>query len=542
MPGKVPAQKLADYYITFSSPEGYKELIIKKDSLTNNLKSLINDNIFNIVSLSQQLENKNKIENIKNYVIAWAHDVPLLTNSKSIKFKSFLVSDFLNYKFQGDNTQRTEKNYIEQFNAIINNIAPEFKGETKLNFFINNHLEIFYKCLKYRNDKKQSLDSFKNDVKLIVKFLKMILGTKNELYIKYSVLLSSLSKIIEFKEKSNIVSSETEIKNFTPYEELLKLQDKLNIEYDKAELDTPLNKLKNNDKLFMMNQKLILFSLYILFPPFRGEIYDIKIIKNEADKDSNENTLYIKDSKNIILYLNGVKKKHDPIQINLNDNVIKSYSKNLIDRLINLIYESLNNFPRDWLFLNTKGTRASQDTLKDWLNSIIKINIPNLRSSYISYWYNKLNRLQKDRLIAFMRTSSKYAELNYLKQYNNINTPDEIKNIGVETSEYNNSTKEAEPEQEPEPELKIKTRQPRLTNEQRAERRNKKNEYYKNYYEDNKEKIIEKAKENSRANYGRRLIRELNNNSKDISTVQEKTIEKWNIKFNKVRKEYFIDN
>jgi hypothetical protein len=54
--------------------------------------------------------------------------------------------------------------------------------------------------------------------------------------------------------------------------------------------------------------------------------------------------------------------------------------------------------------------------------------------------------------------------------------------------------------------------------------------------------MIEKAKENSRANYGRRLITELNNNSKDISTVQDKTIEKWNIKFNKVKKEYFIDN
>jgi hypothetical protein len=53
----------------------------------------------------------------------------------------------------------------------------------------------------------------------------------------------------------------------------------------------------------MMNQKLLLFSWYILFPPFRGEIYDIKIIKNEADKDSNENTLLIKDSKNIILYI-----------------------------------------------------------------------------------------------------------------------------------------------------------------------------------------------------------------------------------------------
>ena len=95
------------------------------------------------------------------------------------------------------------------------------------------------------------------------------------------------------------------------------------------------------------------------------------------------------------------------------------------------------------MFLNTKGNKASQDTLKDWLNDIIKINILNLPSSYISYWYPKLNRLQKDRIVAFMRTSSKYSELNYMKQYN-ITTPDEIKNIGVETSEYNNKTKEPE--------------------------------------------------------------------------------------------------
>ena len=30
MPGKVPEDKKAVYYINFSSPEGYKDLIIKK--------------------------------------------------------------------------------------------------------------------------------------------------------------------------------------------------------------------------------------------------------------------------------------------------------------------------------------------------------------------------------------------------------------------------------------------------------------------------------------------------------------------------------
>jgi hypothetical protein len=126
-----------------------------------------------------------------------------------------------------------------------------------------------------------------------------------------------------------------------------------------------------------------------------------------------------------------------------------------------------------------------------------------------------------------MRTSSKTTELNYFKQF--------------ETEEKEEIiTNETKPEQETE--IKIKQRQPRLTNEQRAERRNKKNDYYKNYYEENKDKMIEKAKENSRATYGARIIRELNNNSKDISTVKEETLIKWKIKYNEKTKLYYIND
>jgi hypothetical protein len=82
-----------------------------------------------------------------------------------------------------------------------------------------------------------------------------------------------------------------------------------------------------------------------------------------------------------------------------------------------------------------------------------------------------------------MRTSDKMTELNYFKQF---------ETEGKEEINIINSN-ETKPAPEQEPELKIKTRQPRLTNEQRKERRDKKNKYYKNYYEENKEKIIEKA-------------------------------------------------
>jgi phosphatidate phosphatase PAH1 len=122
------------------------------------------------------------------------------------------------------------------------------------------------------------------------------------------------------------------------------------------------------------------------------------------------------------------------------------------------------------------------------------------------------------------------TELNYFKQF---------ETEGKEEINIINSN-ETKPEQETE--IKIKTRQPRLTNEQRKQKREKKNEYLKSYYEDNKDKILEKAKENSRTTYGRRIVRELNNNMKDISTVKAETLEKWNIKYNSKTKLYYIDD
>ncbi len=60
----------------------------------------------------------------------------------------------------------------------------------------------------------------------------MILGAKNELYIKYSVLLSSLSRLIEYKENFNKNESAKEIKTAIKYEDLLKLQNEKEKEFN----------------------------------------------------------------------------------------------------------------------------------------------------------------------------------------------------------------------------------------------------------------------------------------------------------------------
>jgi len=242
-----------------------------------------------------------------------------------------------------------------------------------------------------------------------------MLNNKHELYIKYSVLLSSLSRLIEYKEKFNKNESAKEIKTAIKYDDLLKLQNEKEKEFNNFYLDLPINKLKNNKELRTKNIKLLLLSFYVCFPPLRRELFECKIINNEKDKDTYDNTIYIKDKNNIFLYLNTIKKKHEPITININDPVIKSFSGPLVEILINLIIESVDIFPREFLFINSKGDKASADTLNDYNKSFVpdlQLNINSFRSAYISYWLPKINKIQKDRVVAFMRTSATMTELN----------------------------------------------------------------------------------------------------------------------------------
>jgi hypothetical protein len=76
-----------------------------------------------------------------------------------------------------------------------------------------------------------------------------------------------------------------------------------------------------------------------------------------------------------------------------------------------------------------------------------------------------------------MRTSSKYSEIKYMKQYN-ITSPDEIKNIGVETSEYNKKSSirlDINELLQIKQETEIKTLAKRITDEQRRQKREKMN-------------------------------------------------------------------
>ena len=83
-----------------------------------------------------------------------------------------------------------------------------------------------------------------------------------------------------------------------------------------------------------------------------------------------------------------------------------------------------------------------------------------------------------------------------------------------------------------------KTNNIKLTPQQAQEYKNNRLEYYKQYYASKKEQLLERAKVSDKANYWRRIVRELRQNKKDYKDMKPATIEKYKIEFDKKRNEY----
>jgi hypothetical protein len=183
--------------------------------------------------------------------------------------------------------------------------------------------------------------------------------------------------------------------------------------------------------------------------------------------------------------------------LNLNDDVIKSFSKKYVEMLIENIVDSVNDYPREYLFINTNNEPYSEKSLQRMLYDLLKeksIGVNSLRSSYASYWVPTCNANQVQRIAYLMRTSSKMLYSNYLKKSSEPNEQDETPKTIQQTTTPKNIIK--------------------LTNEEKEEYNNNRKDYHKKYYENKKDVLLEKARENDKAKYYLRIVRELNQNKK----------------------------
>jgi hypothetical protein len=417
----------------------------------------------------------------------------------------------LGYKPDG-NTDRNELNYISHFKTWLNNFFIDQQEIDNLNYFVLNQNEVLLTLMTQRNQRKNSLETFRKDINLLLHFCK-IAETDVELINKFKVLNMALSLIHNLKEGENKLDDNEQTK-YINYEELLKLQKKLYRDWEEAYEQQIITKNKDPGIRYK-NIKALLLAFYSLFPPLRLEPMTFKIVKSEAEALEYDNAIYIKNKANIWVYLNTIKKQHKPIKYNLNDTIIRSFSNENVDNLINMLLESVKLYPREYLFINTDGEPYTEKGLQKMMSDLLpnkNLGVNAIRSIYASYWLPKLNKNQITRIAFLMRSSVSMLSTNYLKKT--------IDNQSVITTQ---------PEQiraDVEQEIK-ETKKPR-------DRR----EYLKNYYEQNKERIIESIKENDKKKYNNRFVRELNDGVILWRNTRASTREKYKLEYDEENNKY----
>ena len=507
----VPQIVKDDFYKTFQSPDNYKKLIIKDNETVDKLRHIFKNNVWGLEAKAQELKKVNKAEN-KNFYNSWLNEVYLLDYKTKPKLKTINIKDFFDLKYKSDgNTDRTEKNNISHFKTWVNQFFKDQEDLNNLAYFALNQNQVLLTLLTQRNARGNSLETLRKDINLLMHFLKLA-EAGDEMINKYKVLNMSLSLIHNLKEGKNELDDNEE-KKFINYDELIKLQQKLYKTWEKKYEEQLITKNKD-PKIRLLNIRALLLSYYSLFPPLRLEPMTFKIVKNEAEALKHDNAILIKNTANIWVYLNTTKKMHKPIRYNLNDPIIRSFSGENVDNLINMIIESVKLYPREYLFINTDDKPYTEKGLQRMLTELLpnkNLGVNAIRSIYASYFLPKINTNTAKRVAFLMRSSVSVLTGSYLKKSDD------------------NQTIKAQPEPihaEIEEEIK------------KTDKLRDRKEYLKTYYLNNKEKIIDSIKANDRTKYNVRHVRELNNGVILWENVRASTREKYKLEYNDKLKKY----
>ena len=200
-----PENVKQEFYNKYSNVSNYKELTIKKNNTTTNLKNIFNNNVWNLKDQAQELGKKQIIEH-NNIYNGFLSDVNLLDYNKQPKIKTITIKDFNDYKFNEGKTERNELNYINTFKSWINNIFIDHKKDLNFNWFVLNQNEVLFKLFEYRNNNNNSIETLRKDINLLMKLLKLSISERHEIINKYKVINIMLSKIYEFGQKLNKLS------------------------------------------------------------------------------------------------------------------------------------------------------------------------------------------------------------------------------------------------------------------------------------------------------------------------------------------------
>lgn len=239
--------------------------------------------------------------------------------------------------------------------------------------------------------------------------------TKRDYLIIFSLLLKNLGQQKAGEQVYKNVKEYAKIHNDNEYKQTLDENEKKNyIKYN--ELTDKVNELirvYNNNPTEKNIIKLLVLSLYVLQPPLRNDYYNMKIIYNSNDDDYKNNFLLIDGNMYyVIINQDKVIKLHGRGEIPIMNQTLKT---------ILSIYINNYAFTNKYLFENNDKTPYKKYQIQYIINGMFKkklLNIYNLRSAYISDFYNKNLDLQNRLLLADkMRHTQKMAEITYCKYF-----------------------------------------------------------------------------------------------------------------------------
>lgn len=335
------------------------------------------------------------------------------------------------------------KNYKRLYNHLTNQKPAFFKnknGDTYLNNINNKELIKFIKNLNLSDSSKESIFF------MIARYHEYN-KTNNTFITNYKQEGYNLKNNREQSDGNNKLD-EKEQEGYIRYNELI----------------TIINNIKYEDIKTKREHMKYIFLKLLLYNPLRTSFYyTAEFSKGTTEDNKNYIVLFGKVKKMATLHIGNDKvsntKKYK------NNEELKNISIN-DNNLINLLYDSLNKYPRKYILEIEDGKQLNESYLLKFLREATgnkKNNIDMVRSAYITHHYNKdggkLNFNEKIKIADNMRHSITTAQLRYYKNLdnepanktdenlikenenlrsNNINLKKELEELKIKLSSYEN--------------------------------------------------------------------------------------------------------
>lgn len=348
---------------------------------------------------------------------------------------------------------KTEKNHAKTLKKWLREVPylQKYRDEKDLTWLVKEPLWVLVSAImRYYHDKGNQLNSIRTGLWSIRKPLELTVGSEHELSLQYAVFMLTIRDFTTVLDGQNKLLTQREKSSFVPYPDLLVILEGLERDWEesiKAYGADAENGRVHKSAAVMAHQNLIALALNVLDFPARTEKWKMSVVdaKEKPPLRGPNNLLVIPSapSERLQIIFGYPVKNHEPITYRLNhdmdDDVVFKGNKKLNE----LLKRSLKVYPRRELFFNvqkwvkTKGAEAeklrysAKDEEDESSNPVgqrlAKIKLPEpytgktklganmIRSSFATYFRNKMNSNEQEVMFDRMRTSEGQIRSAYTK-------------------------------------------------------------------------------------------------------------------------------